>query len=85
MNTLLAPPDPSTRRASPRYRPYDGFVERGFDRSKTTERERNFYRWLYRNFRQTPHASPFSARAQFASAQMALDGIKFDTKVEAPA
>lgn len=83
VNTLLAPPDPSTRRASPRYRPYDTFVERGFDRSKTTERERNFYRWLYRAFRSLEHASAFSARAQFASTLMAVDEIKIDAAVAA--
>jgi len=83
MTTTLTPPDPTTRRASPRYRPYDCFVERGFDRSTTTARERNFYRWLYKAFREQEHTSTFSARAQFASTQMALDSIKLDAKAEA--
>lgn len=78
VNTLLAPPDPSTRRPIVRDRPYGSFVDRAFDRSKSTYTERRLYRWAYRAFRQQKNSTTFGARAQFATTLMSVDSIKID-------
>ena len=75
MSTLLAPPDPTTRRAIVRDAPYRGFVERAFGPNSTFA-ERSTYRWLYRAFRQQKHSTPFSARAQISTTLMRVDKIK---------
>lgn len=74
--TTLAPPDPATRRVTPRYVPYRLFVEDAFDRSKTGSAERNLYRFLYKAFRIQQHGSPFSARAQVANSIMRVEKVK---------
>jgi hypothetical protein len=74
--TTLAPPDPTRRRATPRYRPYSTFVDDAFDRSKTGSTERNLYRFLYKAFRIQQHGSPFSARAQVANTIMRVEKVK---------
>jgi hypothetical protein len=77
--TTLPMPDTATYRESPRlnptgaspwkrpddgdarYRPYGLYLDRRF--VKASPAERAMYRWLYRQFREQQHSSPFSARA----------------------
>ena len=47
--------------------PYRYFVQRMFDQAKTDAAQRNLERWMYRQFREIEHSSPFSARAMMSS------------------
>ena len=59
---LLDSPDVATFRRNPRNRaPYRQSLNVMFARA--TPAERNLYRWLYREFREQEHSTPFSARA----------------------
>ena len=75
MSTLIEtdrrrrPTDPATMRN----RPYGSFIDVAFDRARHSREHRILLRWLYRAFRRQEHSTPFTARAQIATATMLLE------------